>query len=150
MGKSAPSSNKNISAVRVFSNLAQPVAVTLLFCKLLPAQLWVGNDEKSLLLLLAQILGEVMQVSACPRACFEEGRGRAACPIPREVFWGAFLATGVDVEGDVSTDALGGHTCACLSRELPWGWRNGLACLFSFLLMLCSLSPVVGFWQSWP
>lgn len=23
-----------------------PVAVTLLFCKLLPAQLWVGNDEK--------------------------------------------------------------------------------------------------------
>lgn len=46
VGKRAPSSNKNISAVRNVSNLARPVAVMLLFCKLLPAQLWVGNDEK--------------------------------------------------------------------------------------------------------
>lgn len=46
VGKSAPPSNQNISVVRDFSNLARLVAEMLLVCKLVPAQFWVGNDEK--------------------------------------------------------------------------------------------------------
>lgn len=46
-GKLVPSSNKNISVVWDFSSLARLVAVTLLVCRLLLAQLWVvGNEEK--------------------------------------------------------------------------------------------------------
>lgn len=46
VGKLVPSPNNNISVVWDFSSLAWPVAVTLSVCKLLPAQLRVGNEEK--------------------------------------------------------------------------------------------------------
>lgn len=58
-----------------------------------------------------------MQVSVCPRAGLAQGRGRAACPTPRAVFCGASLA----VEGDVSTNTLGGRACAYCSQRTAMG-----------------------------